>query len=155
MQSERAAPIGSSLRFRSEAGVLPSCSSCKIALFPLSPPGTKAKRRSSPQRILAGELGEVRRAGGVAASPWLVWPVPNFPQPLSVPQQRVLGGVRLSSSRGRSRAMPGFLRRPGQLLAVAMLVLQPAGSLGECRSPARFLRFWLSALLAGQTRNKQ
>lgn len=48
-----------------------------------------------------------------------------------------------------------FLRHPGQLLALAMLVLQPAGSLGECRSPARFLRFCLSALLADQIRNKQ
>lgn len=64
MQSECAAPISSSLCFRSEAGMLQSCSSCKIALFPLSLPGMKAEQRSSLQHILAGELGEVRRAGG-------------------------------------------------------------------------------------------
>lgn len=43
----------------------------------------------------------------------------------------------------------------GPLLAAAVLVLQPAGSLGECCTPAHFPCFRGSALLISQMGNNQ
>lgn len=153
-------PISGSLCFRNKTRMLQNTSSCKRALLPLSPPGKTAEQGSPPWHILAGELREGKpspwagqKGWGVAASAQLVWPVPNFPQLLPLPQ-RALGGDRLSPSCDAGPAAPGtmpvFLRWPGQLLAAMVLVLQPAGSRGECRSPACFLCFCGSALLTDQ-----
>lgn len=159
-------PISGSLRFRNEASTLQSGCSCKIALFLLSPLGKKAEQHSLPQHILAGELregnprlGQVRRAGGWQHRCGLSGLSPTshscFPFPGTL--QWALGGERLSPSCGAGlaapRTMPVFLCWPGQLLAVVVLVLEPPGSLGECRSPVCFLCFCGSTLLTDQIWN--
>lgn len=176
-QGESAPPSSGSLRFGHEARVLQSHSSSEIPLFPLSPAGQKAEQCSlsptvhPPWGAQGGQPSP--RAGqkgrGVAVSAGLVWPVPNFPRLLPLPRHAAAG-----SQQGQALAcpqcwpnsscimlasllhtMPAFLHGLGQLLAVVVLVLQPAGSLGECHSPAHFLCFCGSSLLADQTRKDQ
>ena len=144
---------------RNGAGMLQSGLSCKMALSLLSLLGKMAEQRSIPWSILTGSSGRAalalgRSAGwgwqrqrGSAGCPQL--PTAASPSPA---QRRALGVARLWA--GRSRAMPATLR-PGRLLAVVVLVLQLAGSLGECRSPAPFLCFCGSALLTDQTRDNR
>lgn len=82
---------------------------------------------------------------GLAPTSYSCFPFPGAP--------RLPRHSRCSpSSSCTMRALRGLM---GPLLAVAVLVLQPAGSLGECRSPAPFQPFHGSALLFSQMGNHQ
>lgn len=82
---------------------------------------------------------------GLAPTSYSCFPFPGAPR---LPQRS-----RCSpSSSCTMQALHGLM---GPLLAVAVLVLQPAGSLGECCSPAQFQRFHGSALLFSQMGNHQ
>lgn len=96
--------------------MLQSGSSCKMPLFPLSPPGKEAEQRSLPWHVLAGErredsprLGRVRRAGGWQCQRGSSGLSPTshscFPFP-----GRALGREKLSPSRAAVPAAPAPCR---------------------------------------------